>query len=65
MRKWISAAFIVAGLVAVGCAKDDMDHDKHHKKMGTTQMTDCCPHCPGDQKMTADGKCPACGMKCM
>ena len=69
MRKLISAAFLIAGLVTVGCAKDkddDMDHkDMDHKKMATTQMSDCCPKCPGDQKMTADGKCPMCKMKVM
>ena len=74
MRKLISAAFLIAGLVTVGCAKDK-DHDMHHKdmdhkgmdhkKMATTQMSDCCPKCPGDQKMTADGKCPMCKMKVM
>jgi hypothetical protein len=45
----------------VGC-----DKNKKHDDMSSSpkkMSTDACSHCAGDQMATADGKCPACGMK--
>src|SRR3954464_6172812 len=49
--------------VGLGCSsnkdKSDSGSMSHEKSM---QMSaDACPHCPGIQKATADGKCPECG----
>ena len=67
MRKSISAVLIVAGLLVVGCTRDDQlkrDHDKLDKMAATQSASaDACTHCDGTQLAKSDGTCPACGMK--
>ena len=67
MRNCISAALIVAGLIATGCTRDDkikQDHERLNQREATTRATgDACPHCEGMQTASAAGKCPVCGMK--
>jgi|SwirhisoilCB1_FD_contig_61_5251346_length_262_multi_1_in_0_out_0_1 rubrerythrin len=64
MRTLLAVLAIGAVLsFAGGCKNDhdnDMDHDMHTQKMSSE---DVCPHCPGVQHATADGKCPECGAK--
>jgi hypothetical protein len=47
--------------VGFGCHNDDKDMDSNDTSMKASM--DACPHCPGVQKATADGKCPVCGAK--
>lgn len=58
MLKRISILALVGFIGVVGCKSESTMSDK---KMDTMAM-DACSHCPGVQTMTADGKCPACGM---
>jgi hypothetical protein len=53
-----AAAFAMLLVGAVGCQKHDAMGDS--PKM---MSADVCPHCPGVQKATADGKCEMCGAK--
>jgi hypothetical protein len=53
--------FLAVGLLTLtltGCAYDDDHHDS-----ASMVIKDVCPHCPGDQDMTASGTCEKCGMK--
>ncbi len=63
MLKWtLSAVVATSALFMAGCKSDGMDgkHDDH--MMHKTAGVDACSHCTGVQTMTADGKCPSCGM---
>lgn len=63
MSKWI-ASFAILGLLVVGGCQNKNDSDSSMRSDEPKRMTtDACSHCPGVQKATADGKCPACGMK--
>lgn len=66
MRKWVTPLLVVAALLLVGCENMNRD-DTHHSSSPTTQprmmSADACPHCPGVQTATTDGKCPKCRMK--
>jgi hypothetical protein len=63
-------ALVSITLVGVGCENGKMKNP-FKKKEPTTQSSDMkmstakddCPMCDGVQKASADGKCPACGMK--
>ena len=62
MTKWIALCAVLGMLAVGGCkasASADSDPSNEPKKMST----DACPHCPGNQTATADGKCPVCGAK--
>ena len=55
--------FAAALAAVVGCSHDkDTDHHNGSTTMhSNAAMMDACPHCPGVQTATADGKCPECG----
>jgi len=58
MNQCLIALMGMALCVVVGCQKDN-------PTAGSSPMnasTDVCTHCAGDQKATADGKCPVCQM---
>jgi hypothetical protein len=69
MRHALIVALVGIMLVGVGCENGKMKNP--FKKKSTTQTSsdmkmstsDACPMCPGVQTASADGKCPACGMK--
>ena len=65
MSKWLSvlAVGLVISLGAVGCKSMDKDRDMDSSTTPKRMSTDACPHCPGNQVATADGKCPICGAK--
>jgi hypothetical protein len=46
--------------LAVGCKSDDNGMNNGSKDK---MAMDACPHCPGVQHLTADGKCENCKMK--
>lgn len=63
MVKFLSV-FVVAAMLALagGCNKNaDMEGTAEGSSTDMA-MKDACSHCAGDQKATADGKCPKCGM---
>ena len=63
MRTLFAAVACCMLVVAVGCNKDhNKDADKHTMKTNTMASMDVCPHCPGVQHGTAEGKCEQCGM---
>jgi hypothetical protein len=55
----LSLVFAVAG------CQNSNNPETAKNNPNKTEMTsaDACPHCPGNQVATADGKCPKCGMK--
>lgn len=58
MKRFVLAGLLVAGLGIVGCKNcDKCEQSSEPKKMAV----DVCSHCPGDQTMTAEGKCSGCG----
>ena len=53
------AAILGTTVVGGGCS-----HDSNKSGGGAMAASkDDCPHCPGIQKATADGRCPECGMQ--
>ena len=58
MKRLMVVALAAALFTMVGCQKKAADSTTDPKMMSG----DVCPHCPGVQKATADGKCPECGM---
>ena len=64
MRKSI-AMLAVGMLLVVGGCKNNNDNMNGTTSSSSSEpkkmMTDACPHCPGVQTATADGKCPVCG----
>lgn len=57
MKRVLLAAFVVSSLCFVGCKSDDKDEmSSEPKKMSI----DACSHCPGEQTVTAEGKCSGC-----
>jgi hypothetical protein len=65
MRRLLVAALSAFVFMAVGCQSDGGGDKMSGKSSGDAMKAsaDACPHCPGVQKATADGKCPMCGMK--
>ncbi|MEO6434226.1 MAG: hypothetical protein ABIP55_00490 [Tepidisphaeraceae bacterium] len=66
MRKLLVTAMLGTMFIVVGCKDGKMwwDKDKDAKKADMEMSAkDACPHCPGVQSATADGKCSKCGMK--
>lgn len=64
MRKSIALLAVGFLLVVGGCKNDGMKDDGMKSSSEPKKMTmDACPHCPGVQTATADGKCPSCGAK--
>jgi hypothetical protein len=65
MRKLLVAVLGTMVFMAVGCQSDGGGDKMSSKSSGDAMKAsaDACPHCPGAQKATADGKCPMCGMK--
>jgi len=57
MKRFVLAAVVVSSLCLVGCHNKDDNMSNEPKKMSM----DACSHCPGDQTVTADGKCSGCG----
>lgn len=61
MRSFM-ATFAILSIVAIGGCKSDKHHDDNMNSSNPKMMSDdACPHCPGKQTATADGKCPVCG----
>lgn len=59
MRKAIFGCLVAVLFVGTGCQDTGkMDHSGGDPKM---MSADVCPHCPGVQTGTADGKCEKCG----
>jgi hypothetical protein len=64
MTRFLSV-LVVAAMLAVGGVGCNKNADMEGTAEGSSTdmaMKDACPHCAGDQKATADGKCPKCGM---
>ena len=64
MRRLLVAVLGTMVFLSVGCQSNG--GDKASSKSSGDAMkasADACPHCPGAQKATAEGKCPMCGMK--
>ncbi|HEX8914520.1 MAG TPA: hypothetical protein VF796_19380 [Humisphaera sp.] len=55
-------AVAVLSCWAGGCAKDHPPTADRGGATMTSATGDVCPHCPGVQKATADGKCEQCLM---
>jgi hypothetical protein len=63
MCKWFAVLMLGVMLAVCGC-KIVGHHDDNMSSSDPKKMSiDACPHCPGVQTATADGKCPECGMK--
>jgi hypothetical protein len=60
--KTLMVLFALSAAAMVGCDKNK-GHDDMNSSSPKKMSTDACSHCAGDQMATADGKCPACGMK--
>jgi len=66
MRRLLVAVLGAMVILSVGCQSNGGGGDKMSGKSSGDAMkasADACPHCPGAQKATAEGKCPMCGMK--
>ena len=65
MRRLLVAVLCTMVFLSVGCQSDGGSDKASSKSSGDAMKAsaDACPHCPGVQKATADGKCPMCGMK--
>ena len=66
MRRLLVAVLGTMVFISVGCQSDNGGGHKMNGKSSGDAMkasADACPHCPGVQKATADGKCPMCGAK--
>jgi len=62
MRTLFAAVACCMLVAALGCDKNkNKDMDKSTMKHETMASMDVCPHCPGVQHGTADGKCEVCG----
>ena len=66
MRKYLALCTLGFALAVVGC-QDNNSTKNDDMQMKSTEpkkmSTDACSHCPGNQTMTAEGKCSSCGMK--
>jgi hypothetical protein len=67
MKTVLIAALGAVLLVGAGCRKDNNEMDDGDSTMQTERSTtmsgaDDCAMCEGNQKATATGKCPQCGM---
>jgi hypothetical protein len=60
MSRFLVAVLGALLIVGVGCSDKDKSDSGSSVKASSA---DVCKHCPGDQKATADGKCPVCGAK--
>ena len=65
MRRLLVAVLGTMVFMSVGCQSDGGGGKMSGKSSGDAMKAsaDACPHCPGVQKATADGKCPMCGTK--
>ncbi|MGH7213507.1 MAG: hypothetical protein ACREIT_01905 [Tepidisphaeraceae bacterium] len=64
MRQILALLMCGALFVAVGCKSDNGNDGGSRTTEDPKMMSqDACPKCAGVQKMTADGRCPECGMK--
>ena len=58
MRKAIFGCLVAVLFVGTGCQDNNSKTNSGDPKM---MSADVCPHCPGVQTGTADGKCEKCG----
>src|SRR4051794_31335645 len=65
MSRFFLAVLGAVLAVGMGCSNKHDKSDAQMMKHDDAKMmsADACPHCPGVQKATADGKCPICGMQ--